>query len=155
MLTEVLTFKRITRFMQIYLGRGGKQAGPYTQDELNQMLRDEQVELTDLFWSQGMSEWRALSEVTGGSHYWDGINRTMAPSMTAQTSGALLEDRPVEVKDLSPFDNSEPAKADATAHTNTEPKVSPNLKTDSVAYLKPDVWFWLSQPILHSPTLNL
>ena len=96
--------------MQIYLGRGGKQAGPYTQDELNQMLRDEQVELTDLFWSQGMPEWRPLSEVTGGSHYWDGINRTLAPSMPSE-SGALLEDRPVEVKDLSPFDNSK-AKRD-------------------------------------------
>jgi len=116
--------------MQIYLGRGGKQAGPYTQDELNQMLRDEQVELTDLFWSQGMPEWRPLSEVTGGSHYWDGINRTLAPSMPSE-SGALLEDRPVEVKDLSPFDNSEPVKADAPAQSDTAPKVSSSLKTES------------------------
>ena len=116
--------------MQIYLGRGGKQAGPYTQDELNQMLRDEQVELTDLFWSQGMPEWRPLSEVTGGSHYWDGINRTLAPSMPSE-SGSLPEDRPVEVKDLSPFNNSEPVKADAPAQSDTAPKVSSSLKTES------------------------
>ena len=46
-------------------------------------------------------------------------------------SGALLEDRPVEVKDLSPFDNSEPVKADAPAQSDTAPKVSSSLKTES------------------------
>lgn len=117
--------------MQIYLGRGGKQAGPYTQDELNQMLRDEQVELTDLFWSQGMPDWRSLSDVTGGSHYWDGINRTLAPSMPSESSGALLEDQPVEVKDLSPFDHSKQAKTDAPAQADTAHKVSSSLKTES------------------------
>jgi uncharacterized RDD family membrane protein YckC len=52
--------------MQIYLARNNQQAGPYTVEQLNQMLASQQVLLTDLTWHQGMSEWKALGELTQG-----------------------------------------------------------------------------------------
>ena len=52
--------------MQIYLARNNQQAGPYTLEQLNQMLASQQVLLTDLVWHQGMPEWKALGELTQG-----------------------------------------------------------------------------------------
>lgn len=52
--------------MQIYLARNNQQAGPYTVEQLNQMLASQQVLLTDLVWHQGMQEWKALGELTHG-----------------------------------------------------------------------------------------
>lgn len=52
--------------MQIYLARNNQQAGPYTLEQLNQMLASQQVLLTDLAWHQGMQEWKALGELTQG-----------------------------------------------------------------------------------------
>lgn len=52
--------------MQIYLARNNQQAGPYTLEQLNQMLASQQVLLTDLAWHQGMTEWKALGELTQG-----------------------------------------------------------------------------------------
>ncbi|MFW2148075.1 RDD family protein [Acinetobacter sp. TY1] len=52
--------------MQIYLARNNQQAGPYSLEQLNQMLSSQQVLLTDLVWHQGMTEWKALGELTQG-----------------------------------------------------------------------------------------
>ena len=52
--------------MQIYLARNNQQAGPYSLDQINQMLASQQVLLTDLAWHQGMPEWKALGELTQG-----------------------------------------------------------------------------------------
>ena len=52
--------------MQIYLARNNQQAGPYSLEQLNQMLASQQVLLTDLVWHQGMPEWKALGELTQG-----------------------------------------------------------------------------------------
>ena len=52
--------------MQIYLARNNQQAGPYTLDQVNQMLASQQVLLTDLAWHEGMTEWKALGELTQG-----------------------------------------------------------------------------------------
>lgn len=52
--------------MQIYLARNNQQAGPYTVEQLNQMLASQQVLLTDLIWHEGMSEWKPLGDVTQG-----------------------------------------------------------------------------------------
>ncbi|MBF7687014.1 RDD family protein [Acinetobacter rathckeae] len=52
--------------MQIYLARNGQQAGPYSLEQINQMLQDQQILLTDLAWHQGMTEWKALGELTRG-----------------------------------------------------------------------------------------
>ncbi len=47
--------------MQIYLARNNQQAGPYSLEQINQMLASQQVLLTDLAWHQGMPEWKALA----------------------------------------------------------------------------------------------
>ena len=52
--------------MQIYLARNNQQAGPYSLEQLNQMLASQQILLTDLAWHQGMTEWKALGELTQG-----------------------------------------------------------------------------------------
>lgn len=52
--------------MQIYLARNNQQAGPYTLEQVNQMLATQQVLLTDLAWHSGMSEWHPLGELTRG-----------------------------------------------------------------------------------------
>ncbi|MFV5514529.1 RDD family protein [Acinetobacter gerneri] len=52
--------------MQIYLARNNQQAGPYSLDDVNEMLANQQVLLTDLAWHEGMSEWKALGELTQG-----------------------------------------------------------------------------------------
>lgn len=52
--------------MQIYLARNNQQAGPYTLEQVNQMLAAGQVSLTDLAWHEGMTEWKVLGDLTGG-----------------------------------------------------------------------------------------
>lgn len=54
--------------MQIYLARDNQQAGPYTVEQLNQMLSAQQVLLTDLIWHEGMTEWKILGELTQGQY---------------------------------------------------------------------------------------
>jgi len=52
--------------MQIYLARNNQQAGPYSLEQVNQMLASQQVLLTDLAWHEGMTEWKTLGELTQG-----------------------------------------------------------------------------------------
>lgn len=68
-------------FMQIYLARNNQQAGPYTLDEINTMLADQQVLLTDLAWHKGLSDWKTLGELTQGhsQYYPNQIQETPIP----------------------------------------------------------------------------
>lgn len=59
--------------MQIYLARNNQQAGPYSLEQINQMLASQQVLLTDLAWHQGMTEWKALGELTQGKLVYEPI----------------------------------------------------------------------------------
>ena len=52
--------------MQIYLARNNQQAGPYSLEQVNQMLASQQVLLTDLAWHEGIAEWKTLGELTQG-----------------------------------------------------------------------------------------
>ena len=65
--------------MQIYLARNNQQAGPYTLEQVNQMLANQQVLLTDLAWHQGMQEWKALGELTHGKLVYE-VHTHSAPS---------------------------------------------------------------------------
>ena len=65
--------------MQIYLARNNQQAGPYTLEQLNQMLTSQQVLLTDLVWHEGMTEWKALGELTQGKLVYQPIGYNPAP----------------------------------------------------------------------------
>jgi hypothetical protein len=65
--------------MQIYLARNNQQAGPYTLEQLNQMLANQQVLLTDLAWHQGMTEWKPLGELTNGQLFYRPQNYSEQP----------------------------------------------------------------------------
>lgn len=80
--------------MQIYLARDNQQAGPYTLDELNQMLSQQQVLLTDLMWHKGMSEWKPVAELTHGQYVY-------TPTSMPATTPLKPADTPSSTVDLS------------------------------------------------------
>lgn len=65
--------------MQIYLARNNEQAGPYSLEQVNDMLAKQQVLLTDLVWHQGMTEWKALGEVTQGELFYNPYGTAKRP----------------------------------------------------------------------------
>ena len=54
--------------MQIYLARNNEQAGPYSLEQVNNMLANNQVILTDLVWHEGMKEWKPIGDLTQGQN---------------------------------------------------------------------------------------
>ena len=71
--------------MQIYLARNNQQAGPYTLEQVNQMLASQQILLTDLAWHEGMTEWKALGELTQGKLVYQPIGYSV-PTINTNTS---------------------------------------------------------------------
>jgi hypothetical protein len=63
----------------------GKQQGPYTLDQLKQMIRDSRLPATALVWTPGMTEWKAWAEVPelGGAR-----QAAPAPSLGGHPGGA-------------------------------------------------------------------
>lgn len=57
--------------MQIYLARNNEQAGPYTLEQVNAMLANKQIVLTDLAWHEGMANWLPLGQLTGGKQVYN------------------------------------------------------------------------------------
>lgn len=70
--------------MQIYLARNGVQAGPYTLDELNLMLRNGEVVLDDLMWHAGMDQWQKVGEVTNSQYHYQPINAPVIQTQQAE-----------------------------------------------------------------------
>ena len=64
--------------MQIFLARNNVQAGPYTLDQLNIMLASGEVQLGDLMWHEGFSQWQRIGDVTGNQNVYRPA-RTQAP----------------------------------------------------------------------------
>lgn len=99
--------------MQIYLARNNQQAGPYTLEQINQMLSSQQVLLTDLAWHQGMAEWKALGELTQGKlEYQPAGYVPAAPfptsTQTSETNAAtpsntIQMDKKQNASELAPF----------------------------------------------------
>ncbi|ENX22022.1 hypothetical protein F892_01262 [Acinetobacter vivianii] len=92
--------------MQIYLARNNQQAGPYSLEQVNQMLASQQVLLTDLAWHEGMTEWKTLGELTQGKLVYEPVGYTpfSAPIKT-ETENASFKIK-VEQKakpELAPF----------------------------------------------------
>lgn len=76
--------------MQIYLARNNEQAGPYTLEQVNQMLANGQVVLADLAWHEGMTQWQPLGELTGGELSYQPQNTApfkTGPNLTKQPFG--------------------------------------------------------------------
>ncbi len=51
--------------MQIYVGKGGQQLGPFSLEEINHKLADGTFAGTDLAWYEGAAGWAPLSGVAG------------------------------------------------------------------------------------------
>ena len=60
------------------MARNNQQAGPYTLEQINQMLASQQVLLTDLAWHQGMPEWKALGELTQGKSVYEPMGQEIS-----------------------------------------------------------------------------
>lgn len=90
--------------MQIYLARNNQQAGPYTIEQLNQMLASQQILLTDLAWHQGMTEWKALGELTQGKLVYEptGYTPPVAPSQNTTYQNPAINKINVVAKNQEP-----------------------------------------------------
>lgn len=73
--------------LEIYLARNNQQAGPYSLEQLNLMLANGQVQLTDLAWHVGMTAWQALGELTGGQRFYQPTSAQLS-SATSQPNSA-------------------------------------------------------------------
>lgn len=95
--------------MQIYLARNNQQAGPYSLDQLNQMLANQQVLLTDLVWHQGMPEWKALGELTQGKFIYqpEGFTPPLDPVPPTQNTQANTIYQNPSIQNISVKKNSQ------------------------------------------------
>ena len=89
--------------MQIYLARNNQQAGPYSLEQLNQMLSSQQVLLTDLVWHEGMSEWKTLGELTQGKLVYEPIGYS---PFNSQIKSRLSSSMKVNMLNYSRFRNN-------------------------------------------------
>ncbi|ENX43561.1 hypothetical protein F886_02910 [Acinetobacter sp. NIPH 542] len=84
--------------MQIYLARNNQQAGPYTLEQVNQMLASQQILLTDLAWHEGMTEWKALGELTQGKLVYQPIGYSVPVINTNSSPNETIRQIRVEPK---------------------------------------------------------
>lgn len=84
--------------MQIYLARNNQQAGPYTLEQVNQMLASQQILLTDLAWHEGMTEWKALGELTQGKLVYQPIGYSAPVINTNSSTNETIRQIRVEPK---------------------------------------------------------
>ncbi|HMW77812.1 MAG TPA: DUF4339 domain-containing protein, partial [Rhodocyclaceae bacterium] len=47
----------------LFVASNGQQTGPFTADQIRQMLAGGSLKSSDLAWREGMAEWRPLAEV--------------------------------------------------------------------------------------------
>jgi hypothetical protein len=97
--------------MQIYLARNNQQAGPYSLEQVNQMLASQQVLLTDLAWHEGMTEWKTLGELTQGKLVYEPVGYTpfSAPIKTENASFKIKVEQKAK-PELAPFHSRALAK---------------------------------------------
>lgn len=93
--------------MQIYLARNNQQAGPYSLEQVNQMLSSQQVLLTDLVWHEGMTEWKTLGELTQGKLVYEPVGyspfSTQIKNETENTSFNIKVEQKVPAPELASF----------------------------------------------------
>ncbi|ENU23339.1 hypothetical protein F993_02032 [Acinetobacter proteolyticus] len=91
--------------MQIYLARNNQQAGPYSLEQVNQMLASQQVLLTDLVWHEGMAEWKTLGELTQGKLVYEPVGYSPFSSQIKTETNEPTYKIKVEQKapELAPF----------------------------------------------------
>lgn len=93
--------------MQIYLARNNQQAGPYSLEQVNQMLSSQQVLLTDLVWHEGMTEWKTLGELTQGKLVYEPVGyspfSTQIKNETENTAFNIKVEQKAPVPELASF----------------------------------------------------
>lgn len=80
--------------MQIYLARNKVQAGPYSLEQVNQMLATGEVLLDDLAWHQGLSQWQRLGDLTQNKLYYAPAGTQPLEHSTPRAFGDNPEFRP-------------------------------------------------------------
>ncbi|WP_227430107.1 RDD family protein [Psychrobacter sp. I-STPA6b] len=78
--------------MQIYLARNNVQAGPYSLEQLNNMLASGEVVLSDLMWHEGMENWQRVGTMTNETFYYNPEGH-VAPNIQPQPSTETQEQR--------------------------------------------------------------
>jgi uncharacterized RDD family membrane protein YckC len=79
--------------MQIYLARNNEQAGPYSLEQVNAMLSNKQIVLTDLAWHEGMPNWLTLAQLTGGKMVYNPNQQKISPTTSPfkNTSSSIVD----------------------------------------------------------------
>lgn len=131
--------------MQIYLARNNQQAGPYTLEQLNQMLASQQVLLTDLAWHQGMSEWKALGELTQGKLVYEPQHYVSTPPTP--------EHSPFQNTDYTATNTSRPSSASSNSRTQATKNELASINQRALAKII-DMLLWLPAAALPSFFLN-
>ncbi len=75
--------------MEIYLARNNQQAGPYSLEQVNQMLREGQVVLTDLMWHVGMPNWLPVGQMTRGEYQYQPVSIAPNPVISPVNTSTL------------------------------------------------------------------
>lgn len=93
--------------MHIFLARNNVQAGPYTLEQLNQMLATGQVLLTDLMWHQGMENWKTVNEMTDGQFFYRPMFDESLPNVTQGIDDAdyIINNTPEKKADADAAEN--------------------------------------------------
>ena len=109
--------------MQIFLARNNVQAGPYTLEQLNQMLGSQEVSLDDLMWHEGMSQWQRLGDVTSNRRHYTpaGTSELISNSTPSVTSSPDSSGERVSLEQLY----GKPAKPN-TSDNAAKPAASRN-----------------------------
>jgi hypothetical protein len=51
--------------MEVYISKEGEQQGPYSVEQLDELLQAEAITGDDLYWYEGCEDWLPLSEFPG------------------------------------------------------------------------------------------
>jgi hypothetical protein len=51
--------------MDVYIAKDGQQQGPYSVEQLDEMLQQEAITGDDLFWYEGCEGWHPISQFPG------------------------------------------------------------------------------------------
>ena len=113
--------------MHIFLARNGVQAGPYTLEQLNQMLATGQVLLTDLMWHQGMDNWNTVNAMTDGQFFYRPTMDESLPVDTHQREQPASDEADYIINNTpNPISPSEDAENVWDRYSANNPHKSPN-----------------------------
>ncbi len=110
--------------MYIFLARNNIQAGPYTLEQLNQMLADGQVALNDLMWHEGMANWQSVGTMTHGQSHYQPAFQIEQPS--AADDDYIINNTPSDPQRQS---STEPSIWDKYSHNNPHKSEKSNKVT--------------------------